>query len=210
MSDIFINNKYTRWYYNIITNVQSRTLQFDVYTEKHHIIPKSLGGSNDKSNLVKLLPKEHFACHRLLTKMTEGDARRKMCYAFWILTNRANHSVSSSAYSQAKLLIQEQMRTRVITDEFREKCRSNQLGKKISDATRQALLKSNLGRKKTNEEIEKIRNSVKNHYSTNANIRKGKKRTEEQKAKISEGKRLSWKLNPLQGTTGKRLPRDIT
>lgn len=30
------------------------------YVEEHHIIPRSLGGSDDKSNLVKLTAKEHF------------------------------------------------------------------------------------------------------------------------------------------------------
>lgn len=30
------------------------------YFEKHHILPKSLGGTNDKENLVKLTAREHF------------------------------------------------------------------------------------------------------------------------------------------------------
>lgn len=35
----------------------------DIYTEKHHILPISLGGSNDYSNLVELLPEEHYFAH---------------------------------------------------------------------------------------------------------------------------------------------------
>jgi len=77
---IFIDNKYTRWYYNIINCAKARTL--DVYTEKHHIIPKSCGGNNSKENLVKLIPKEHFICHLLLTKMVDGHNRHLMVYAF--------------------------------------------------------------------------------------------------------------------------------
>lgn len=42
------------------------------YTEKHHILPKSLGGSNDKQNIVKLTAKEHFIAHRLLAKIHGG------------------------------------------------------------------------------------------------------------------------------------------
>jgi hypothetical protein len=49
---IFIDNKYTRWYYNIVNNAKSRIPTG--YTEKHHIIPKSCGGSNFKDNLAKL------------------------------------------------------------------------------------------------------------------------------------------------------------
>lgn len=36
------------------------------YTEKHHIIPKSLGGNNKKSNIVVLTGREHFIAHVLL------------------------------------------------------------------------------------------------------------------------------------------------
>ena len=39
------------------------------YTEKHHILPRCLGGSNNKSNLVRLTAREHFICHLLLVKI---------------------------------------------------------------------------------------------------------------------------------------------
>ena len=60
---MYLHNKYTITYYNIIAQAQSRTL--DCYTENHHIIPKSLGGSNDSDNLVALTAREHFLCHWL-------------------------------------------------------------------------------------------------------------------------------------------------
>jgi hypothetical protein len=77
---IFIDNKYTRWYYNIVNLAKERTITG--YTEKHHIIPKSCGGDNSKENLVVLTAKEHFICHLLLTKMVVGHYRHKMVYAF--------------------------------------------------------------------------------------------------------------------------------
>jgi hypothetical protein len=40
-----------------------------------------MGGSNDKENLVELTAREHFICHWLLIKMTEGEDRSKMLYA---------------------------------------------------------------------------------------------------------------------------------
>jgi hypothetical protein len=73
---IFINNKYTTWYNSIITTAQSRTIVG--YVEKHHIIPKSLGGSNSVDNLVRLTAKEHYIVHRLLVRMTIGRDKRKM------------------------------------------------------------------------------------------------------------------------------------
>ncbi len=80
---IFIDNKYTRWYYNIINRAQTRLL--NCYNERHHIIPKSLGGSNDSSNLVSLTAREHFVCHMLLTKMVNGIQRQKMVHAWWAM-----------------------------------------------------------------------------------------------------------------------------
>ena len=56
------------------------------YFEIHHKVPKSLGGSNDKNNLVNLTAREHYIAHLLLVKITEqsGDAQAygKMLYAF--------------------------------------------------------------------------------------------------------------------------------
>jgi len=77
---IFINNKYTRWYYTIVNQAKSRIPTG--YTEKHHIIPKSCGGDNSKDNLVSLTAKEHFICHLLLTKAVSIEYRFKMVYAF--------------------------------------------------------------------------------------------------------------------------------
>ena len=78
---IFIDNKYTKYYNDIIKNAQERHLPEDVYVEKHHIIPRSLGGDNRKTNLVLLTAREHFVCHLLLIKMTEKQARFKMLSA---------------------------------------------------------------------------------------------------------------------------------
>ena len=78
---IFIENKYTRTYFAIINKAQTRILLQDIYTEKHHIIPKSLGGNNSKPNLVILTSREHFIVHWLLTKMTNSNNKHKMVNA---------------------------------------------------------------------------------------------------------------------------------
>ena len=67
---MFINNKYSKCYYKIIEYRKNNT--FDGYVERHHIIPKSLGGSNKKENIIALTAREHFVCHRLFIKMTIG------------------------------------------------------------------------------------------------------------------------------------------
>ena len=87
---MYLENKYTTWYYNIINHAKSRILSPDVYTEKHHIIPKCMGGSNNIDNLVKLTAREHFICHLLLTKMTEGNVCYKMKYALSMISYAKN------------------------------------------------------------------------------------------------------------------------
>lgn len=74
-----LTNKYSKLYYKITSNAAQRITEG--YTELHHIIPQSIGGSNDKENLVELTAREHFICHWLLIKMTEGEDRSKMLYA---------------------------------------------------------------------------------------------------------------------------------
>jgi hypothetical protein len=72
-------NKYNRWYTQITERARDRHL--DGYTERHHIQPRSLGGSDNKDNLVELTAREHFICHWLLTKIVTGQDRAKMVYA---------------------------------------------------------------------------------------------------------------------------------
>ena len=85
---LFLQNKYTAWYFAIVNKAKERVTEG--YTEKHHIIPKTIGGKNDKSNTVVLTAREHFVCHLLLTKMLTGDHRHKMVYALHMLANASN------------------------------------------------------------------------------------------------------------------------
>ena len=104
---LFITNKYTAWYNNIINQAKIRSLSADVYTERHHIIPKSLGGNNKKDNLVYLSAREHFVCHWLLTKMTVGENKVKMVHAAWTMTrlskNQQRYTINSRMYESLKL-----------------------------------------------------------------------------------------------------------
>jgi NUMOD3 motif len=80
---------YSKIYYSIINRAKSR-LDLPI-VEVHHILPKSLGGSNKKENLVRLTPREHFVCHLLLSKMHSGKEKQKMVYALWAIMNLCNN-----------------------------------------------------------------------------------------------------------------------
>lgn len=77
---MYLSNKYTKWYNNIILKSSNRIIVG--YSENHHIIPKSCGGKDIKSNIANLTAKEHFICHWLLTKMLTGKNKTKMIFAF--------------------------------------------------------------------------------------------------------------------------------
>lgn len=99
---MYLPNKYTEWYNAIIANAKLRTLLNTEYSEKHHIIPRSLGGDDSKENLVRLTAREHFICHLLLTKMLTGGSRAKMILALSCMTleskNQSRHKLKSRQY----------------------------------------------------------------------------------------------------------------
>lgn len=62
---------------------RARTRTFEGYKERHHIIPKCLGGLNDKSNIVELTAREHFLCHMLLCEIYPNELKLKQ--ALWLM-----------------------------------------------------------------------------------------------------------------------------
>ncbi len=79
---------YKKLYDKIIQNrVDNPLIKGDVYTENHHIVPESLGGSNKKENMVRLSAREHFVCHYLLAKMYKKETFNwyKMNHAFMMM-----------------------------------------------------------------------------------------------------------------------------
>jgi ribosomal protein L37AE/L43A len=49
-------------------------------TEMHHIVPRSLGGGNEPTNIVRLTPKAHFVAHRLLARIHGGKMWAALAY----------------------------------------------------------------------------------------------------------------------------------
>jgi hypothetical protein len=99
---MFTQNKYTSWYFNIIDKAKSRTTS--EYTERHHIVPRSMGGDNSDENLVDITAREHFVCHLLLVKMTDGENKKKMSRALWLMAKggKKRYSPSSRLYETAR------------------------------------------------------------------------------------------------------------
>ena len=58
---------YHKIYESLVERGKTRNLE--CYTESHHIVPRCMGGLDDKENLVDLTPEEHYLAHQLLVKM---------------------------------------------------------------------------------------------------------------------------------------------
>lgn len=86
MGFIFDMN-YKKVYDNIIQNRLENPLTDSKYGENHHIIPKSLGGSDCSNNIVRLTAREHFICHALLAEMYDKETPEwyKMNHAFMMM-----------------------------------------------------------------------------------------------------------------------------
>lgn len=62
---------YDKHYNQLIIRGKNRLLEG--YCEKHHIIPKCIGGNDMNENIVKLTPEEHYLAHLLLVKIYPNE-----------------------------------------------------------------------------------------------------------------------------------------
>lgn len=77
---------YKRIYDDLISYRQQNVLSTG-YIEKHHIIPRSLGGTNDSANLVSLTGREHYVAHLLLARFNRCS---QTVYALWMMQMKSS------------------------------------------------------------------------------------------------------------------------
>ena len=141
----------------------------DGYCEVHHIVPKSLGGDNSKSNLVKLTARQHYIAHWMLWKALGGVAGR----SFFMMSNFGKYGkVNSKTYDLARKDYSEQVVIQMsnkpnvpeFTPEHRRKLSIAKKGRKLSAETKEKLRQCALGRKLSKETKMKISNTKKQAY----------------------------------------------
>lgn len=144
-------NKYTKWYNQITDRARNRTMEG--YTERHHIKPRSLSGTDDVDNLVELTAREHFICHWLLVKMTTGEDHYKMLNALRMMRaekpgqQRYETAITSRVYESIK---QEYAQLQSV---LRSGKGNGFYGKTHTEEARQAIREKNTGKKLTEEQI---------------------------------------------------------
>ena len=83
---------YQKHYDTLINRAKNRLLEG--YSERHHIIPRCMGGTNRKDNLVALTAEEHYVAHQLLVKMYPDND--KLIYAAKIMTISGSDNIRNN------------------------------------------------------------------------------------------------------------------
>ena len=172
---------------------RAKTRQLDCYVERHHIIPRCMGGNNSKENLAELTPEEHFLAHQLLAKIypknkglnkavymmtvsSKFNPRNNKAYG-WIKRNYIKSSKDSIPWNKGK--------TGVYSDEVLEKMRK---------AAKNRLPPSQEQKQKTSNTLKGTRIGKDNPFY-------GKTHSEEFKQNLSS--KWSGKNNPFYGSSRK-------
>lgn len=159
-------------YYKIYNQLIERAKQrksVDGYTEIHHIIPRSEGGTDESDNLVKLTGREHFIAHKLLWMENPTFSR---CAAFMMMSNYRGISWGS-AYELGRKQFNESLEHPLRNPTVREKQLEAIMGKPKSKEHRKKISEANKGKPKSKEHIENMKASLPDRSGSN-NPNKGK------------------------------------
>ena len=121
------------------------------YSERHHIVPKSMGGSNDDDNLVYLSAKAHFVAHHLLWRWHRNSS---MAYAFHRMCHgqqKVYYKPSADAYQEARRARSSAMSTamsgRGNANYGKVGCETSMFGRKHTEETKAKMSKAQSGKK---------------------------------------------------------------
>ena len=168
-------NKYEKWYSGIIENARNR--KTDEYTETHHILPRSLGGSDTPDNLVDLTAREHFMCHWLLTKMHTGQARGKMINALYMMQGQGPYQTRYKSKITSRIY-------KNLREEYATYISNLNKGRKQPPEEKARQIAAITGRKRAPFSEEWKENLSKNHKSKNPDYNTA--HSEETRKKMSE------------------------
>jgi hypothetical protein len=101
-----MNPHYYNRYLKLIEYRKNNIPNKSQYCERHHIIPKSMGGNNEKENLVFLTGREHYIAHYLLAKSFPENS--SLWYSFNMMRRICNSK--SFLYEKTRIYISENLK----------------------------------------------------------------------------------------------------
>ena len=133
--------------------------------EKHHIIPRCMGGTDDRDNLCQLTPREHFVAHQLLTKMYPDN--NDLAYAVLMMTTGHDGRVNNRLFEWHRLNLR-RPRDPALVKKTADKTRGVPKTRKAVNANAVAQLKSNESRRAKLKEYVKTDDHKKNIQAAQA------------------------------------------
>ena len=180
-----------------ILNTRGRFACGEEYHEKHHIIPKCMGGTNEDENLIDLFAREHFEAHRLLA--LENPDNDSLVYAWHMMAlafnkNQERYIITSDEYEEAKIALSKLRLGKPLSNEVIEKI-SNTQKERLKDPENHPFY----GKHHSENARKKISDAAKERYKNPENHPMyGKHLSEETKEKLSESHK-----NPSEETRKK-------
>jgi len=101
---------YHRIYSDFIKDRRAKEPTLNGYVERHHILPRSLGGGDEPENLINLTAEDHYFAHLLLAKMHGGRLSSAAyllavsCNGTWAERNRLRGRYGLAKRISARLL----------------------------------------------------------------------------------------------------------
>jgi hypothetical protein len=129
--------EYTHFIESLLPN---RLTKPDFFAERHHIVPRCMGGSDEPDNLIYLTPSEHLRAHRLLVDAFPEEGKLKN--ALWFMSHLMNDPKDEYEYEELRLLCKSALSTRRKGDaspETRAKISLIHRGKTIPEEQRRAI-----------------------------------------------------------------------
>ena len=118
-----MEENYEQFIENIL-NSRGRFACGDEYHERHHIIPKCMGGEDEIDNLIDLFAREHFIAHKLLAKENPNNdslVYAWSCMAFPHSPDQDRYELTPEEYEDARVALSEARRGKSRSDEVKRK-----------------------------------------------------------------------------------------
>lgn len=176
---------------NNILNTRGRFACGDTYHERHHIIPKCMGGGNEEENLIDLFAREHFEAHRLLA--LEKPDSDKLVYAWNMMCNSKNgdYQITAEEYETARIAFGKSMselkKGQPRSEETCDKLSRYMKSQWENPEWRKNMLEKLIPTYESQERSDKLSNKAKDRFENPENHPMyGKHMSEESKMKNSE------------------------
>lgn len=171
-----IYNENTKFFKKVYENlVQTRLVRGTVKKKgdglnKHHIIPRGMGGEDIENNYVLLTFREHIIAHRLLARIYPNNNELQYAYLRMIQSSHSNRKENTYKLDKEGNKIPVNVSLKEL-EELRQKSveylRFINLGNKASEETKEILSQKHLGMKYSEDTKQRLTNLRlgKNHAS---------------------------------------------